>query len=92
MACMMLDNIEVKDNLLNDERYKYLFTVERVNALVNSGVPFRDAYLQVGNEVEAGSFQFSGTLNHTHEGSIGNLYNEQIRNSMSEILNNFGKM
>ena len=92
MACMMLDNIEVKDNLLNDERYKYLFTVERVNALVNSGVPFRNAYLQVGDEVEAGSFQFSGTLNHTHEGSIGNLYNEQIRNSMSEILNNFGKM
>lgn len=82
MACLMLANIIVKDNILEDERYKYLFTVERVNELVNSGVPFRDAYRQVAIEVENGSFNYEGSLHHTHEGSIGNLCIPEIRNLM----------
>ncbi len=90
MAVLMLSNIKVKDGLLNDERYKYLFTVEQVNDLVNKGVPFRDAYKQVGNDVADGTFAYSGTVQHTHEGSIGNLCNAEIKQAMIEVLNRFG--
>jgi argininosuccinate lyase len=90
MAVLMLGNIKVKDGLLDDERYKYLFTVEQVNDLVNKGVPFRDAYKQVGNDVANGTFTYSGTLQHTHEGSIGNLCTAEIRVEMSEVLKRFG--
>ena len=90
MAVLMLSNIRVKDGLLNDERYKYLFTVEQVNDLVNKGVPFRDAYKQVGNDVANGSFEYSGAVQHTHEGSIGNLCNAEIKQAMIEVLNRFG--
>jgi argininosuccinate lyase len=89
MMCLMLANIEVKDNILQDEKYKYLFTVEKVNDLVNNGVPFRDAYKQIANEVEIGTFSYSGLLHHTHEGSIGNLCNEEIRKSMDEMVKEF---
>ncbi len=82
IMCLMLKNIIVKDKILEDDRYKYLFTVERVNELVNVGMAFRDAYRQVALEVENGTFSFSGTLNHTHEGSIGNLCIEEIKNLM----------
>ena len=90
MAVLMLSSINVKDGLLNDERYKYLFTVEQVNDLVNKGVPFRDAYKQVGNDVANGTFTYSGTLQHTHEGSIGNLCTAEIKAEMSEVLKRFG--
>ena len=83
MACLMLENIIVKDNILEEDRYKYLFTVERVNELVNNGITFRDAYRQVAGEVENGTFSFSGTLQHTHEGSIGNLCIPEIKNLMA---------
>jgi len=89
MMSLMLNDIRVKDDILEDEKYKYLFTVERVNELVNSGVPFRDAYKQVGSEVEKGTFAYSGTLNHTHEGSIGNLCNREIRLMMNKALSEF---
>ena len=89
MMSLMLNDIRVKDDILEDEKYKYLFTVERVNELVNSGVPFRDAYKQVGSEVEHGTFAYSGTLNHTHEGSIGNLCNREIRLMMNKALSSF---
>lgn len=89
IACMMLQHIIVKDNILDDKKYKYLFTVERVNELVNSGVPFRDAYKQVGNEVESGAFNYAGELRHTHEGSIGNLCNEEIKKMMSGVVEKF---
>ena len=91
MAGLMLNSILVKDGILNDERYKYLFTVEKVNALVNNGIPFRDAYRQVANEVENGTFIYSGDLHHTHEGSIGNLCNEDIKKMMKEIIKGFQK-
>ena len=83
MMCLMLDNIHIKDNILEDERYKYLFTVEKVNALVNSGIAFRDAYKQVASEVENGSFSYEGELHHTHEGSIGNLCIPEIKKLMA---------
>jgi len=91
LARVMLSNIEVKDNILADEKYKYLFSVEAVNELVNKGIPFREAYQQVGNQIEEGSFNFDYTrqLNHTHEGSIGNLNNQQIVQEMGLVLQKF---
>lgn len=79
MTILMLQHIDIKDGILNDERYKYIFTVEKLNELVNEGITFRDAYKQVGNEVEHGTFSYdSKQLKHTHEGSIGNLCNDNI--------------
>jgi argininosuccinate lyase len=88
VARLMLSNIEIKDNILADEKYKYLFSVEAVNELVNKGIPFREAYQQVGNQIEKGEFYFdySKSLHHTHEGSIGNLQNDAIKNLMKEVL------
>jgi len=89
IACVMLGSMEVKDNILDDERYTYLFTVEQVNELVNAGVPFREAYKQVGNEVERGTFSYSSNLIHTHEGSIGNLCTAEIKAMMDRGLERF---
>ncbi len=75
---MALDGIKVKKGLLDDPKYQLLFTVENVNTLVKNGVPFRDAYKQIGMEVENGTYQPEREINHTHEGSIGNLCNDQI--------------
>ena len=91
LAQLMLSHIEVKERILEDDKYKYLFSVEAVNQMVNRGVPFRDAYLQVGNQIEKGEFKFdlSEGLNHTHEGSIGNLCNKEIIQSMEKVLSRF---
>ncbi|MGZ5190323.1 MAG: argininosuccinate lyase, partial [Flavisolibacter sp.] len=88
LAKLMLSNIEVKDKILEDEKYKYLFSVEAVNELVNKGIPFREAYQQIGNQIEKGEFHFdlSKGLHHTHEGSIGNLGNEEIRSAFNKVL------
>ena len=87
---LMLSNIAVKDNILDDMKYKYLFSVEAVNELVNKGVPFRDAYKQVGNQIEKGDFSFDAKkLHHTHEGSIGNLSNDKITQEMEKVLSKF---
>jgi len=87
---LMLSNIRVNDNILADPKYKYLFSVEAVNDLVNKGVPFRDAYKQVGNQIEKGEFNFnSHELHHTHEGSIGNLSNDKIAIEMEKVLKKF---
>jgi argininosuccinate lyase len=83
---LMLNEVEVNDSILNDEKYRHLFTVERINELVNQGVPFRDAYKMVSIEVEAGNFQYESSLNHKHAGSIGNLCNEQIVCEMEKLL------
>ena len=84
MAKYMLENITVNPNILDDPKYMYLFTVEEVNRRVLEGMPFRDAYRSVGIEVNEGKFQFSGELNHTHKGSIGNLCNEEIKYKMKK--------
>jgi argininosuccinate lyase len=90
MMHLMISNMKIKQNLLNNEQYKYLFSVEEVNKLVLQGVPFRDAYKKVGVEIEEGKFQYSTTVNHTHEGSIGNLSTQQIAVAMQNAINAFG--
>lgn len=89
---LMLSNIEIKDNILKDEKYKYLFSVEAVNDLVNKGIPFREAYKQVGEQIEKGEFSYdvSRGLKHIHEGSIGNLSNDKIILLMRSVLKKFG--
>lgn len=91
MMHLMIQNLEVKKDILNEEQYKYLFSVEAVNELVNRGVPFRDAYKQVGDAIEAGTFRFDQTkaLHHTHEGSIGNLCLDKIKAAMQETVKLF---
>lgn len=89
MAALMLSNIKVRENILADEKYKYLFSVEEVNRLVLQGVPFRDAYKKVGMDIESNSFTFSDQVNHVHEGSIGNLNNENVKSAMEQVLNKF---
>ena len=78
----MLDYIEVNENILESDLYEYLFTVEEVNRRVLNGVPFRDAYRQVGIEVNEGRFHYDGEIEHTHPGSIGNLCNAEIADLM----------
>ena len=89
MAGLMLSDIQVKENILADEKYKYLFSVEEVNKLVNGGMPFRDAYKKVGIDIEAGNFSYDININHTHEGSVGNLCTEEIKGNMKKILDSF---
>ena len=89
MAGLMIRNVDIKQDILRDEKYLYLFSVEVVNQLVLSGVPFRDAYKQVGLDIESGKFGFQGAINHTHEGSIGNLCNAPIREMMEKVLHSF---
>jgi argininosuccinate lyase len=91
MTKLMLDHIEVRDNILEEEKYRYLFSVEAVNQLVNQGIPFREAYRQVGNAIDKGEFQFDfrQQLHHTHAGSIGNLSNDRIRAEMEKVLQKF---
>ncbi|MEO8172395.1 MAG: argininosuccinate lyase [Sediminibacterium sp.] len=90
MASLMLSHISIKENILSDEKYQYLFSVEEVNKLVVQGVPFRDAYKQVGMAIEAGKFEHTSDVNHTHEGSIGNLCNDKIQGMMQQTLDQFG--
>ena len=90
MCDFMLEHIIVKQNILDDERYNYLFTVEDVNRLALSGIPFRDAYKQVGMAVQRGEYTPTRTVEHTHEGSIGNLCNDKIAAKMDKILEKFG--
>lgn len=90
MMQLMLANMQVKDNILEDPKYKYLFSVEAVNEQMNKGLSFRDAYKAVGNAIEEGSFDYDAKqLHHTHEGSIGNLCNEEIMAIMEKALKAF---
>lgn len=89
MTGLMLSNIEIKKDILADEKYKYLFSVEEVNKLVNGGMPFRDAYKKVGMDIEAGNFKYNISVDHTHEGSIGNLCTQEIRKMMEKVVNEF---
>ena len=89
MTGLMLSNIEIKKDLLQDEKYKFLFSVEEVNKLVLEGIPFRDAYTRVGAAIEAGNFTHSASPAHTHEGSIGNLCNDKMEAMMHDIIQKF---
>jgi argininosuccinate lyase len=90
MATFMLQNVTVNHNILNDPKYAYLFSVEEVNRMVLNGVPFRDAYKQVGAAIEKGEFKPDHTINHTHEGSMGNLNNDHITASFNKLVESFG--
>lgn len=89
MAGLMLSNMEVKENILEDEKYKFLFSVEEVNKLVLQGMPFRDAYKKIGLDIESNNYTYSTAIHHTHEGSIGNLCNEQITVNMKKVIDSF---
>ncbi|MEQ8363669.1 MAG: argininosuccinate lyase [Cyclobacteriaceae bacterium] len=89
MTHLMLSNVEVKKDLLKNEKYKYLFSVEEVNKLVLQGIPFRDAYKNIGQSIEKGEFEYSDELHHTHEGSMGNLCNEEIQGMMKSEIQSF---
>ena len=89
MMTFMMGQIIVKKGILEDEKYKYLFSVEEVNNLVLKGVPFRDAYKQVGEMIENQNFTTDKKVHHTHEGSIGNLCTEAIKAKMTHILRGF---
>ena len=86
MAALMIQHMEVKKDLLEDVKYQYLFSVEEVNKLVLSGMPFRDAYKKVGLDIEEGKFTHSTKIAHVHEGSIGNLCNEEIAKEMKKVV------
>ena len=90
MTTYIISRLTVNTHILDDPRYQPIFTVERVNELVLQGVPFRDAYKQVGLEFEAGKFHHTQEVHHTHEGSIGNLCNAEIGNLMHQELAKFG--
>ena len=89
MAGLMLSNIEVKKDILQDEKYKFLFSVEEVNKMVVAGTPFRDAYKKIGRDIETGTFEYFIDVNHTHEGSIGNLQNDKISRMMEAVSGRF---
>ena len=90
MAEFMLSHIRVRDGILEDPKYDHIFTVEEVNRLVLGGMPFRDAYRQVGGEVQGGTYTPDREIRHTHLGSIGNPANERIRAKMKELLGQLG--
>jgi argininosuccinate lyase len=89
IATYMLHHITVNKNILDDDKYLYLFSVEEVNKRVLAGKPFRDAYKEVGLDIEAGNFNPSKKVNHTHEGTIGNLCNDKIADQMDATLKGF---
>ncbi|HTF81898.1 MAG TPA: argininosuccinate lyase [Cytophagales bacterium] len=89
IAGYMFEHVIINNNIVAEEKYKYIFSVERVNELVLQGIPFRDAYKVVGEEIANGTFNPSYKLNHTHEGSLGNLRNAEIRKEMQAVLDSF---
>lgn len=89
MTTLMMEKVTVNESILSDKKYEAIFSVEEVNKLTLSGVPFRDAYRQVGLDIEADNFHPDKIVNHTHEGSIGNLMNEEIKKYQEKVLNEF---
>ncbi|WP_102406969.1 argininosuccinate lyase [Parabacteroides bouchesdurhonensis] len=89
MVTHMMRKVKVNEHILDDDKYALLFSVEEVNRLVLAGVPFRDAYKQVGLNIEAGKFVPNKEVHHTHEGSIGNLCNDYISALMQKVVDGF---
>ena len=89
MVTAMINQVKVNENILDDNRYDLMFSVEEVNRLAKEGLPFRDAYKKVGLDIEAGKFTPVKEANHTHEGSIGNLCNDKIEAMYCSILEQF---
>ena len=89
MAAYIINKIEVNEHILDNPMYNPIFSVEEVNRLAAAGMPFRDAYKKVGLEIEAGTFHADHNIHHTHEGSIGNLCNDEINALMNNVLKGF---
>ena len=90
MTAYIINKIEVREDILDNPMYDPMFSVETVNRLASEGIPFRDAYKQVGLEIEAGTFRPDKHIHHTHEGSIGNLCNDRVAALMEQVLDGFG--
>ena len=90
MTAYIINRMEVRDDILQNPMYDPMFSVEAVNRLAAEGMPFRDAYKQVGLEIEAGTFCPDKHIHHTHEGSIGNLCNDRIQALMHQVVDGFG--
>ena len=89
IAALAIENLSVKENILDNSKYDYLFSVEKVNELVLKGMPFRDAYKTVGEQIETGKFQTNKVVAHTHEGSIGNLCLDKIADYKNQKIESF---
>ncbi len=89
MVARMMNEVKINEDILDDPKYLLIFSVEEVNRLVLEGVPFRDAYKQVGLDIEKGNFSHNKKVNHTHEGSIGNLYNDHIDLLKQQVIGQF---
>ncbi len=89
MTTYMLQNIRIKEDILKDEKYTCLFSVEAVNAEALNGIPFREAYKNIASAIDKGEFKAPASITHTHEGSMGNLCNEQISTAFKTILASF---
>ncbi|WP_068474504.1 argininosuccinate lyase [Saccharicrinis aurantiacus] len=89
LATFAVENMTISKDVLSNDIYKYAFSVEEVNKLVLQGVPFRDAYKQVGAQIEEGKFEPSIEVNHSHEGSIGNLCTSEIKQKMDGLIQSF---
>jgi argininosuccinate lyase len=87
----MVGKVKVNDHILDDPKYKFLFSVEVVNNAVLQGIPFRDAYKLIGKQIADGNFDPALEVNHTHEGSIGNLCNDRITEKFNRILDLFNR-
>ena len=77
--------MKVNKGILEDPKYDYLFSVDTLNELVQSGMPFRDAYKKMGQEIQEGTFTPKRDIHHTHEGSLGNLCLKEIKGKMDKI-------
>ena len=91
MSWFMLEKISVRPNILAEDKYKYLYSVELVNQLVLSGTPFRDAYVEIGRKIESGDFEIPESLSHTHEGSLGNLCNDKVEERFEKSYGYFSE-
>lgn len=89
MTSRMMSEVKINQGILDDDKYLHIFSVEEVNRLVLEGVPFRDAYKKVGLDIEKGKFTHNKKINHTHEGSIGNLCNNKIKELKNSIIAEF---
>jgi argininosuccinate lyase len=89
ITILALQRMEINTNILDDTKYDLIFSVEEVNKRVLKGIPFREAYKQVGELVEKGEFKPEKVVNHTHEGSIGNLFLDRITQDKAQILKMF---
>jgi argininosuccinate lyase len=89
IACFAVNNLRINEKIMDDSRYENIYSVEEVNRMVVQGVPFREAYRRVGELINTNSFHPDKTVQHTHEGSIGNLCLPQIRKKMDQIIESF---